>query len=1035
MERYGRSARYTRRTLPRGARGWAVGPVATLKTRVSTMVAMVLALALATAAPAAAQEVPYRTGVWEADSLGNHRVVVEVDRPAVAVWAHVPWRRRDRNPRDKAVWVVTAAGERTANVARIAITREYGDLVFEAPTAGRYYLYYLPYTGTITSNYPKITYRPPRPTADSAWLRSVGLTRRAPAPRRDDFPQARVVALEAVSPFHSFYPMEVIATQAETRALLSRRPDPYLVFPEAREFPIRMKDDLPLRWIERGPAGVTGSPDRGEFFVFQLGVYAARQALGDVRVEFDSLALSGAPAIPAGAFRCFNQEGVDWQGHPFVTRIDVDSGRVAPLWCGVQIPRSAAPGPWRGTARVTAANAPTTRIPIRFEVGADTIRNAGDDDPRRLSRLRWLDSQLAADWDVVRPYTPVARAGDTVAVLGRRMAIDSTGMPRSIESMFTREMTAIGTDPRPILAAPVRLVVERDGGAAVRWRPEGPLEWRRLGPGAVAWNVVDASDPTGDGLLVMRLGAVAESDGHVAFTVELEARERVTLDDVRLELSLDPGVARYMMGMGRKGGRRPDSFDWHWDRTRNHDSAWLGDVNAGVQFSLRDERYRRPLNTNFYQRQPLVMPRSWDNGGRGGCRFRAGREAYRISCYSGPRTMEPGEVQRYDFILLVTPFKPLDTADQWRTRFVHAYLPLDSVAALGANTINVHHATAINPWINYPFLAPDTMRAYIDSAHERNMRVKIYYTVRELTIKAPELFALRSLGHEVFSPGEGGGYSWLQEHLDGDYIAAWHVPRIKDAAIINTGISRWHNFYVEGLRWLTENMHIDGLYIDDVAFDRSVMKRVRKVLDRNRPNPMIDLHSANQYNERDGFVNSANLYLEHFPYIDRLWFGEYFDYDAEPDYWLVEVSGIPFGLMGEMLQGGGNQYRGLLYGMTSRLPWSGDPRPIWRLWDDFHIEQSRMIGYWVPGNPVTTGRDDVLATVYVAAGRTMVAIASWAGDSASVNLAIDWQALEIDPEHATITAPPVRGFQDAASFEPGESIPVAPGEGWVLIIE
>lgn len=50
-------------------------------------------------------------------------------------------------------------------------------------------------------------------------------------------------------------------------------------------------------------------------------------------------------------------------------------------------------------------------------------------------------------------------------------------------------------------------------------------------------------------------------------------------------------------------------------------------------------------------------------------------------------------------------------------------------------------------------------------------------------------------------------------------------------------------------------------------------------------------------------------------------FGEYFDKDSPPDFWLVEMSGIPYGLMGEMLQDGGNQYRGMLYGMTARLPW------------------------------------------------------------------------------------------------------------------
>ena len=49
--------------------------------------------------------------------------------------------------------------------------------------------------------------------------------------------------------------------------------------------------------------------------------------------------------------------------------------------------------------------------------------------------------------------------------------------------------------------------------------------------------------------------------------------------------------------------------------------------------------------------------------------------------------------------------------------------------------------------------------------------------------------------------------------------------------------------------------------------------------------------------------------------------------------------------MGEMLQDGGNPWRGMIYGMTSRLPWAGDPTHIWKVWDDFGIQGSRMIGY------------------------------------------------------------------------------------------
>jgi len=210
---------------------------------------------------------------------------------------------------------------------------------------------------------------------------------------------------------------------------------------------------------------------------------------------------------------------------------------------------------------------------------------------------------------------------------------------------------------------------------------------------------------------------------------------------------------------------------------------------------------------------------------------------------------------------------------------------------------------------------------------------------------------------------------------------------------------------------------------------------VRKILDRRRPEALIDLHSANQYNVRDGFASSANLYLEHFPYLNRLWFGEYFDYESAPDYWLTEISGIPFGLMGEMLEGGGNPWRGMVFGMTGRLPWAGDPRPMWEAWDAVRLAESRMIGFWVPSRPVKTGRDDVLATTFVRPGRTVVALASWAKGDVAVRLAIDWKAIGLDPARARITAPPIEGFQEARTFEPSGAIPVQQGKGWLLVVE
>ncbi len=72
-------------------------------------------------------------------------------------------------------------------------------------------------------------------------------------------------------------------------------------------------------------------------------------------------------------------------------------------------------------------------------------------------------------------------------------------------------------------------------------------------------------------------------------------------------------------------------------------------------------------------------------------------------------------------------------------------------------------------------------------------------------------------------------------------------------------------------------------------------------------------------------------------------YGEAFGYDTPPDYWLVEMSGIPFGLMGEMFEGGGNPWRGAVFGMTNRLGWQGDPQPIWKLRDDFGMAGTELL--------------------------------------------------------------------------------------------
>jgi len=978
-----------------------------------------------------AQQIPYisKNNDWDADSLGNHRVVLTLPNANTSVAkATINWRREDLKPESKQLFVVdSASNKRLMNVSVAAMNREACVLYFE-PVAGhkRYFVYYMPYHVDRKSNYPNVKYLKAAPIAESGWLQSIA--------GNTNLEGAKVESIQSLNALNSFYPMEVIATETETKNLIQQNAGKsYLVFPEDRLHIIKMKHDLPQRWIEKDVKDMfAGEAKRGENYAYQLGLYPVTKDLSGVKITFSDLKGKSGGVISSKLISCINTSGTDYRGKSFNKTVDITKGDVQAMWCLVNIPASVAAGTYEGTIIISAKNAESTKIGISIKVDAAVATNGNINEPWKETRLMWLNSTLAQSNDVIKPYTPLMVNQNTIGLLGRKVILDKTGFPAKIETFFTPEMTSIAAKAKEVIASPIKLVAENENGQET-WQAKG-VKFTTKQAGTVGWTAINTSAN-----LKMDVTGNIEFDGFAMYTVKVTALHDVNLRDIRMEIPFNKEASKYIIGLNLKGERRPEKYEWKWDVAhKNQDGAWLGDVNAGLQYSLRDENYVRPLNTNFYLQKPLLLPTSWGNDNKGGINISEAGSQVLVNNYSGARSMKKGDVLYYNFTLLITPFHPINTDFQWATRFYHRYNNLDSIKTTGATVVNIHHGTPINPYINYPFIRWKQMKSYIDSAHQLGLKVKIYNTVRELSNSAYETFPMRSLGHEIYSPGKGGGYSWLQEHVADDYIAAWYVPEYKDAALINSGMSRWHNYYVEGMNWLVQNVGIDGIYLDDVAFDRVTMKRVKRVLTKDGHPGIIDLHSANQYNKSDGFNNSANLYMEHFPYLNRLWFGEYFDYEKNsPDFFLTEVSGIPFGLMGEMLQGGGNPWRGMIYGMTNRMPWSdnADPRPIWKVWDNFGMQGTKMIGYWVENNPVKTNNPEVLATIYKKEHKVLVSIASWANDDVNVKLKINWKDLGINPATATITAPAIKNFQPATQFKDGQDIKVEKGKGWLLVIK
>jgi hypothetical protein len=951
---------------------------------------------------------------WD-EALGNHRALFEVSRVSDAIHFDFLWRRHDASPEKRHLMIINAqTGEKVPNIHRIQINNERCELV-AGPMAktGIYYFYYLPYTPETvkaqTGDYLTVEDAP-----EIEWVKRHQLNNGSTAFK--DVTQGVVKEIQARNDFHNFFPMEVIATKQEVSRYLDIHKADYLIFPEGRDLPVRMFDAIPSRWIGRTPFdNFSGYAQKNEYYAFQVGIWATQKPLQNVKLDFPDLVNKNGDRISRERFTCFNTNGIDINGNPFILTVDLRKGEIRPLWVGVDIAPDTKPGVYEGDIVIIPQNLEKRKIKLVLTIGNSYLADRGDNEPWRHSRLRWLNSTLGIDDEAVAPYTSLLIDNQKITCLGRSVLLNNLGYPSEILC-----------GENNILSSPLKFTIQ--SGIQKIELVSKSFTWKKKANGIVSWETVSENDQ-----LTLITNGTMEFDGHLKYDCKVVARQAFPIQDIRLEIPLRKEFATYMTGMGRMGGYTPGNHISRWIKTE--DSFWIGDPAGGIHCELQGDTYNGPLR-NLYQPNPSRMgwferTNSWVNGRSGGFRIKTEDSTVIASAFSGPRFIEQGDSVTYKFALLITPVKKTDTRAQFTNRYYHNPEPTPEVIANGGNVMNIHHANKYNPYINYPFIARKELRDHIDTWHAKGWKVKIYYTVREISNHMTELWALRSLGTEIFADGEPAGYQWLREHLVANYTKQWYTHLGKgevDAAILSSGESRLYNYYIEGLDWLLKNMDIDGVYLDDVSYDRRILKRMRKVMEMNKPGCLIDLHSNTQFSN-----GPANQYLEYFPYIDKTIFGEGFNWNIMPaDYWLVETSGIPYGIMNDIFfQDDVNNRRGMTFGMTVRL---GKSWAMWELWDRFGIADAEMHGYWERDPPVTTDQKDVLATVYIKDGKTLVAIGSWNDKPVNAKLKIDWERLGLDPSGVIITAPEIKSYQRERTFKAGEPIPVDALGDCILII-
>ncbi len=1016
----------------------------------------------------------YEVSEWDR-SLGNHRALVRVTGPADIVCAYLPWRRRDEHPEAKHVLVKDArTGEVVRNVVVASCNKEYGEILFQ-PTGGpgAYHLYYLipeedRYGATWPrSSFPIIRYKRPQNRPEEAWMERHGLTCQAlestpnpkPASMNErqiypalwrDLPLCEGVVFQSRGERHSFYPMELIATLDERNALEhSFRFEPFILCPELRTRPIRMTDAIPYCWAVRDIAAMTCLSDkvmRNEYYVFQVGVYASKKLLKHISATCSDLKCESGTVIPAGSLTCFNLEGTDHYGNRFTKVVDVGHRKIQPLWFGMDVSRDTRPGEYVGTVTVTADGEVAQTLRLTLTVEDEVLEDRGDGDHWRLSRLRWLNSPIALDDDVCAPFTPITVGENSVDILGRRIELDSTGMVKQVTSFI--DMFQIRPEGREVMRETARIDVVVNGEVI---SPEGgELKCTHASPGVARYTSTSRA-----GQVAIRVETTVEMDGFIGHTVTLETGKPLPVDGVRIILPLARGADRYHMW---GGGFSVDQVSYQ---------AWFGEV-PDRSFSTAIEEFELgwvgAYNAGICMRIPPGQ-KAWINGGLGRAFCYKTDQGRDLVLDSRPMLLE-GSV-RLTVELYATPFKPL-TQGQWDQRHYHKSCgqapEIREGQAAGASVFTYHHGSKAHPYISYPFLVADSLKKYADRIHAGGGRMKAYYTIRELSDRAPELWALRSLGQEILvgTDAKRGypdyqlsydelsqlpmeyqlrcdwawpftGYPWMCEHLVSDYQPRWHQPvdmgdrEVIDASLQISGATRWANFYLEGLRWLMMNAGLDGIYLDGITFEREAFKRVRKTLVRTKPEGLIDYHSH-------------PTAIAQMPYFDRLWNGEGADYNGDPWYWLVAISGVPFGVSGELLKEEASVQRGMVFGLSQRYGWMDgskvNPSALWKWWDSFGIAGADMLGFWQESCPVNVCNDLVKATAYVHKGqRIAIAVASWAPERVAVRIELDWATVGLAPDRASITIPEISFFQTATGEVSLDSVSIEPGKGWIIVIE
>lgn len=255
------------------------------------------------------------------------------------------------------------------------------------------------------------------------------------------------------------------------------------------------------------------------------------------------------------------------------------------------------------------------------------------------------------DPKIVAPYVPLQVVGDTaINLLGRKIIINKDGFPKQIQTFYTEDVTALKDEPNNLLYEGIHFHFTKSDGKDIKLS-NGGVHFTKQTPATVEWQSTNKTDS-----LQVDIHASLNFDGALQYSVKVTALQDLNFKDIVMHIPFQKDMVTYFKGLGQKYGLRPEKVQWKWDSAYNgQGDTWIGNMNAGIAFSLGDEKYLGSLNIKTMGKKSMPIPSSWNNENKGGIDVFVKGSSMLANSYSGIRIMKKGETLYFNFNLLVTP--------------------------------------------------------------------------------------------------------------------------------------------------------------------------------------------------------------------------------------------------------------------------------------------------------------------------------------------------------------------------------------------